>query len=132
MTPQTNGWKTAFIALALATIGTGVYLALRLLDNSATTSAYKDHCTRIEAAFSLLCVALPDALRSPKHGSQQEFLSSLQKHNRGGPIVSGQTNIEMDQVRFLFAPDGSLDRIERTDDYGTSATNSPMNRPAIH
>jgi hypothetical protein len=53
------------------------------------------------------------------------MLTILQKHNQGAPITSSASVIEMDLMRFRFAPDGSLERIERTDDYGFPAGSTP-------
>lgn len=74
---------------------------------------------------------MPEMLRISGRVSQGEMLAILQKHASGVQIVSGPSGIEMDQIRFRFAADGSLDRIERTDDYGTKASDVATNRPAI-
>lgn len=130
MSTQTNRWKIAFIVLAVAAVCTIGYLALQLFDQSATLSMLRDGFGRREAALSVLRKSIPDMLRAGRP-SQQDMLAILQKHNQGAPITSSASAIEMDLVRFRFAPDGSLDRIEQTDDYGFPASSTPTNRPTI-
>jgi hypothetical protein len=130
MSTQSNHWKTAFIVLAGVTVVVIGYLALQLFDQSATLSGLRDGFDRREAALSVLRKSLPDLLRTD-HPSQQDTLAILQKYNQGAPITSRASSIEMDLMRFQFAPDGSLDRIEQTDDYGFPAGSTPTNRPTI-
>jgi hypothetical protein len=130
MSTPPNPWKTAFIILAVVALCAVAYLALRLFGQSATLDQLRDGFTRREAALSMLRKSLPDLLRSG-HPSQQEILAILQKHNQGAPMTSSASAIEMDLLRFRFAPDGSLDRIEQTDDYGFRASDTPANRPTI-
>jgi hypothetical protein len=132
MTTQPNRWKIAFAVLAIAALCTIGYMAIQLFDQSATLSMLRDHSTRTKAALSALRTAMPAALQISGRVSQNDILTILQKQNPGAQIVSGQSTIEMDEIRFCFAPDGSLNRIEQTDDYGTSASDSPSNRPTIH
>lgn len=131
MTKQPNRWKTAFVILAVVALVTIGWLTIRLLDQSATLSMVDDHCGRVEEALAVLRTAMPAALHSSGRVSQADVLSILQKQNPSAHKVSGASKIEMDQIRFCFAPDGSLDRIEQTDDYGTSASDSPTNRDTV-
>jgi hypothetical protein len=130
MSTQPNRWKIAFIMLAIAAICTTGYLALQLFDQSATLGLLRDGFGRREAALSVLRKSIPELLRAGRL-SQQDTLAILQKHNQGAPITSSASAIEIDLMRFCFAPDGSLDRIERTDDYGFPASATPTNRPTI-
>lgn len=130
MSTQPNRWKSAFIVLAVAAVCVIGYLALRLFDQSATLGMLRDGFERREAALSVLRKSIPDLLRAGRP-SQQDMLAILQKHNQGAPITSSASAIEMDLMRFRFAPDGSLDRIEQTDDYGFRASDTPTNRPTI-
>lgn len=130
MSTQPNRWKIAFLMLAIVAVCAIAYLSLRLFDQSATLSMVSDGCDRREAALSVLCKSIPDMLRAGRP-SQQDMLAILQKHNQGAPITSSASAIEMDLMRFRFAPDGSLDRIEQTDDYGFRASDTPTNRPTI-
>lgn len=130
MSTQSNRWKIAFIVLAIASVFTIGYLALQLFDQSATLSMLRDGFGRREAALSVLRRSIPDLLRA-SHPSQQDMLAILQKHNQGAPITSSASAIAMDLMRFQFAPDGSLDSIEQTDDYGFRASDTPTNRPTM-
>lgn len=131
MTTQPNCWKTGFVVLAVVGLITIGFLVIRLVDQSMTLSMVDDHCGRVEEALSALRTAMPTALHSSGRVSQADMLAILQKQNPGAHIVSGAAKIEMDQIRFCFAPDGSLDRIEQTDDYGTTASDSPTNRDTV-
>src|SRR6267378_1132131 len=115
MSTQPNRWKNAFIVLAVAALCTIGCLALQLFDQSGTLSMLRDGFGRREAALSVLRKSIPDMLRAGRP-SQQDMLAILQKHNQGAPITSSASAIELDLMRFCFAPDGSLDRIEQTDD----------------
>jgi hypothetical protein len=130
MSTQPNHWKIAFIVLAIASVCTIGYLGLQLLDQSATLGMLRDGFERREAALSVLRKSIPDMLRASRP-SQQDMLAIFQKHNQGAPITSSASAIEMDLMRLRFAPDGSLDRIERTDGYGFPASATPTNRPSI-
>jgi hypothetical protein len=130
MNTQPNRWKTAFIILALVALCVVGYLALLLFDQSATLGLLRDGFQRHEAALSVLRKSIPDMLRAGRP-SQQEMLAILRKHNEGASITSSTSAIEMDLLKFRFAPDGSLDRIEQTDDYGFRASDKPTNRPTI-
>jgi len=130
MSTSSNRWKTAFIVLAIASSCTMSYLALRLSDQSDTLRMLRDGFGRREAALAVLRNSIPDMLRAG-HPTQQDMLAILQKHNHGAPVTSSASAIEMDLMRFCFAPDGSLDRIEQTDDYGFRASDTPTNRPTI-
>lgn len=130
MNTQPNRWKTAFIILAVVSVCVVGYLAVKLLDESATLSMLRDGFRRREAALSVLRKSIPDMQRAGRP-SQQEVLAILQKHSQGAPITSTASTIEMDLMRFRFAADGSLDRIEQTDDYGFRASDPPTNRPTI-
>lgn len=130
MNTQPNRWKTAFIALAIAAVCATGYLALQLFDRSATLGMLRDGFGRREAALSVLRKSIPDMLRAGRP-SQQDILAILQKNNQRAPITSSASAIEMDLMRFRFAPDGSLDRIEQTDGYGFRASDTPTNRPTI-
>jgi hypothetical protein len=125
VTTQANRWKTAFFILLLGALCAIGYLALQLFDQSATLSLIRDHSQRMDAALSVLCAALPDASQSRIALSQEALLAILRKRNPGVRFTVNQSVIEMDQIRFCFAADGSLDRIERTDDYGTRAAEVP-------
>jgi hypothetical protein len=131
MSIQPNRWKIAFFVLAVAAVCTIGYLALQLFDQSATLSLVSDGFERRESALSLIRKSVPDLLRLSGRPSQKDVLVILQKHNQGAPITSSASAIEIDLMRFCFAPDGSLDRIERTDDYGFPASGTPTNRPTI-
>lgn len=130
MSTPPNRWKIAFFVLAIVSVCTIGYLALQLFDQSATLSMLRDGFGRREAALSVLRKSIPDMVRAARL-SQQEMLAILQKHNQGAPITSNGSAIEMDLMRFSFAPDGSLDQIEQTDDYGFRASDTPLNRPTI-
>jgi hypothetical protein len=130
MSTQPNRWKSAFIVLVVGAVCVIGYLALRLFDQSATLGMLRDGFERREAAISVLRKSLPDLLRAGRP-SQQDTLAILQKHSQGVPITSTASTIEMDLMRFRFAADGSLDRIEQTDDYGFRASDTPTNRPTI-
>jgi hypothetical protein len=127
-----NRLKIAFVVLVISEFCTIGYFAIQLFDQSATLDMLRDHDKRIEAALSTLRTAMPEALRISGRASQNDILTILQKHYPTARIVSRPSTIEMDEIRFCFALDGSLDRIERTDDYGTSASDSPTNRDTIH
>jgi hypothetical protein len=129
--PQPNRWKTAFAILGIVAFYAIARMALKLEDQSATLSMVRDGFERRENALSVLRKSMPDLLRLSGHASQSDVLAILQKHNQGAPIVSGPSFIEMDQMRFCFASDGSFARIEKTDDYGTRASDIPTNRPTI-
>jgi hypothetical protein len=131
MTTYLNRWKIAFFVLAFVAFITIGYLALSLFDQSMTLSLVDEHCGRVDTALSVFRAAMPAALHSSGRVSQADLLAILQKQNPSAPIVSGASKIEMDQIRFCFAPDGSLDRIEQTDDYGTRASDSPTNRDTV-
>lgn len=90
-----------------------------------------DGFQRREAALSVLRKSIPELLELPQPASQTNILAVLQKHNLGAPVVSGQMTIEMDQMRFCFTTNGLIERIEETDDYGTSASDVASNRPAF-
>jgi hypothetical protein len=130
MSTQPNRWKNAFGVLAVAAIGVTSYLWFQFLDQSDTLRMCRDGFERREAALAVLRKSVPDMLRAG-HPSQETVLAILQKHNHGAPITSSASAIEMDLMRFRFAPDGSLDRIEPTDDYGFSADVPPTNRPVV-
>jgi hypothetical protein len=130
MSTHPNRWKIAFIVLAIASVCTIGCLALQLFDQSATLSMLRDGFGRRETALSVLRKSIPDMLRAGRP-SQQDMLAILQKHNQGAPIALSALAIEMDLMRFRFAPDGSLDLIEQTDDYGFRAGDTPTNRPTI-
>jgi hypothetical protein len=130
MNTQPNRWKIAAIVLAIAAVCMIGCLALQLFDQSATLSMVSDGFERREHALSVLRKSIPDMLRAGRP-SQQDMLAILQKHNQGAPITSSASAIEMDLMRFCFSADGSLDRIEPTDDYGFSAGSTPTNRPTI-
>jgi hypothetical protein len=130
MNTSQNHWKLGFVVLAVVAGGLIGYLVLQLLDQSMTLGMLRDGFRRREDALTLLRKSIPDMVRA-NHPSQQETLAIIQKHNHGAPVVSRPSTIEMDQMRFCFAADGSLDRIEQTDDYGTRATDTPTNRPTI-
>jgi hypothetical protein len=130
MSTPPNRWKIAFVVLAIAAVCTIGYLVLQLFDQSATLGMLRDGFGRREAALSVLRKSIPDLLRAG-HPSQQDTLAILQKHDQGAPITSSASAIEMDLMRFRFAPDSSLDRIEQTDDYGFRASGTPANRPTI-
>ena len=117
--------------LAVAAVCMIGYLALRLFDQSVTLNMVSDGFDRRDRALSLLRKSVPDLLRLPGRLSQKDVLAILQKHNQGAPITSSASAIEIDLMRFSFSPDGSLDRIEQTDDYGFRASDTPMNRPTI-
>lgn len=125
-----NPWKIGFVILAVVAGGVIGYMALQILEQSATIGPLRDGFRRREDALAVLRKSIPDMLRAG-HPTQQEILAIIQKHNHDAPIVSSQSAIEIDQMRFCFAADGSLDRIEQTDDYGTLATDIPTNRAAI-
>jgi hypothetical protein len=130
MSTQPNRWKSAFMVLAVAAVCVIGYLALWLFDQSATLGMLRDGFERRDAALSVLRKSLPDLLRAG-HPSQHVILAVLQKQSQGAPITSSASAIEMDLLRFHFAPDGSLDRIEQTDSYGFRASDMPTNRPTI-
>ena len=130
MNKPPNRWKIGFIVLAVVAGCVIGYLTIQLLDQSMTLAMLRDGFQRREDALALLRKSIPDMLRV-NHPSQQNLLAIIQKHNHGAPVVSSQSTIEIDQMRFCFAADGSLDRIEQTDDYGTRATDTPTNRPTI-
>lgn len=130
MSTSPNRWKIAFVILAIVAVCAIGYLALRLFDQSATLGMLSDGITRREAALSVLRKSIPDMLRAGRP-SQRDMLAILQKHNQGAPITSSASAIEMDLMSFRFAPDGSLDRIEQTDDYGFPDGSAPTNRPTI-
>src|SRR3954470_18150372 len=130
MSTSPNRWKIAFVILAIASVCTIGYLALQLFDQSATLGMLRDGFTRREAALSVLRKSIPDMLRAGRP-SQQDMLAILQKHNQGAPITSSPSAIEMDLIRFRFTTDGSLERIEQTDDYGFPASSMPTNRSTI-
>jgi len=130
MSRPPNRWKIAFIVLAIIAVCTIGYLALQLFDQSATLGMLRDGFGRREAALSVLRKSIPDLLRAGRP-SQKDMLAILQKHNQGAPVTSSASTIEIDLMRFCFAPDGSLDRIERTDDYGFPPSATPTNRPTI-
>ena len=127
-----NRWKIAFVVLLIGEFCAIGYLAVSLFDQSATLNMLRDHDKRIEAALSTLRTTMPAALRISGRVSQKDIFAILQKHYPAAHVVSGTSTIEMDEIRFCFASDGSLDRIERTDDYGTSVSDSPTNRDTIH
>ena len=131
MKAQQNRWKIAFVILAAVSFCVIGFLALQLFDQSATLSMVSDGYKRRETTLSVLRKSIPELLRFSGHASQGDILVILQKHSPGTPIASGQLMIEMDQMRFCFASDGSLDRIEHTDDYGTRAGDIPTNRPTV-
>ena len=118
------------MVLAMAAVCTIGYLAFQLFDQSATLGMLRDGFGRREAALSVLRRSIPDMLRAGRP-SQQDMLVILQKHNQGTPISSSASAIEMDLMKFSFASDGSLDRIEQTEDYGFPARSTPTNRPII-
>jgi stalled ribosome rescue protein Dom34 len=130
MSTNPNKWKIAFVVLAVAAFCVVAYLAIQLFDQSATLGMVSDAFQRREDALSLLRRSIPDMLRTD-HLSQQDIFTILKKHNQGKPIVTGPGFIEMDQMRFCFATNGTLERVEKTDDYGTRASDTPTNRPAI-
>jgi len=131
MNTQPNRWKIAFVALAVVGLITISCLVMRLFDQSMTLSMVDDHCGRVEAALSVLRGAMPAALHGSGRVSQADTLAILQKQNPSANIISEPSKIEMDQIRFCFASDGSLDRIEQTDDYGTKVSDSPTNRDTV-
>jgi hypothetical protein len=131
MTTQPNRWKIAFVALAVVAFITIGFLSMRLFDQSMTLNLVSDHCNRVEAALSVLRSAMPATPQTTGRVSRAGILAILQKQNPNSHIVSAPSKIEMDQIRFSFASDGSLDRIDQTDDYGTKASDSPTNREAI-
>jgi hypothetical protein len=131
MSTQPNRWKIGFIVLAIVAICVIGYLALQLFDQSATLSMVSDGLERRERALSVLRKSIPDLLRLSGRPSQKDVLVVLEKHNQGAPITSSASAIELDLMRFRFAPDGSLERIEATDDYGFPASATPTNRPII-
>jgi hypothetical protein len=130
MSTPRNRWKSAFIVLTVAAVCTIGYMALQLFDQSATLGMLRDGLERREAALSTLRKSLPDLLRASRP-SQEDMVVIIKRHNQGAPITSSASVIEMDLMRFCFAPDGSLDRIERTDDYGFRPSDTPTNRPTI-
>jgi hypothetical protein len=132
MNIELDRWKLAFAMLAVGSICAIGYLGIHLFDNSATLGMLRDHDQRTEAALSVLRAAMPEAWRMSGRSSQSEMLAILQKQNPAARIVTNPTTIEMDQIRFCFSSNGLLDRIERTDDYGTTDGDLPSNRPAIH
>jgi hypothetical protein len=131
MTTQPKCWRNAFFLLAVVAICLIGYLTLRLLDQSATLDYLRDGYQRGENALSVLRTTMPEALQGSKHDSQDGILAILRKNNPGSPIVVGKSTIDMDQIRFCFASDGSLERIDQTDDYGTLASDQPTNRDVI-
>jgi len=137
MNTPPNRWKIAFAVIAnvfavvvVVTFCIIVYMGLQLFDQSATLD--RDHDRRIEAALSVLRSAMPEAMRIPGKPSKNDIFAILKKHYPSAHIVSSSSTIEMDEIRFCFSQDGSLDRIEETDDYGTRDSDSPTNRDTIH
>jgi len=128
MGTQPNRWKAAFIILAVVSFCLFCYLAIKLISQSMTLSMLHDEYGRREAALSMLRKSIPDMLRT-SNPSKQDILAILQKHNHGAPIFLKKSALEMDLMRFQFAADGSLHRIEQTDDYGFDP--SDMDRPPI-
>ena len=127
-----NQSRIAFITLAIGTACLLGYLGLCLLDQSATLSMLRDHDQRTERALSVLCTTMPDVFRIEGGTTQTNVLSILRKRMPETHIVTRRSTIEIDQIRFCFDSDGSLRRIDRTDDYGTAADSPPSNRPSIH
>jgi hypothetical protein len=127
---QPNRWKISFFGLAAGALCVISYMGIRLWNQSDTIAMVSDGLERREQTLSLLRKCLPELSRSSNGLSQKEILAVLQKHTQGTRIISGPTSIEIDQMKFCFAPDGSLDRVEKTDDYGTRV-DFPTNRPTI-
>ena len=131
MTKPPNRWKTSFIILAIVTLLTIGYIALNLLDDSATLDMIRDHDNRVETALAVLRHAMPAALQICWPVSQSDVLFMLQKQNPNIAIVSSPTKIELDEIRLRFSTNNTLERIEQTDDYGLSATNAVAGRDAL-
>jgi hypothetical protein len=120
----------AFFGLAAGALCVIYSMGIRLWNQSDTIAMVSDGFERREETLSLLRKCLPELSRSLNGLSQKEILAAIQKHTQGTRIISGPSSIEIDQMRFCFTPDGFLDRVEKTDDYGTRV-DFPTNRPTI-
>lgn len=130
MSTHLNRWKIAFVALTIVASCTILFLAARPFGMSAELDMLRDGYSRRDRALAILRRSIPELLQTNRF-TQKDIFEKLQRHNQGAQIVVKPSVIELDQMRFCFAPDGALERIEKTDDYGTRASDVPANRPAV-
>ncbi len=131
MSAFSNRWKVGFFALLLCSLlGLG-WLGLKLLDDSATLSGLRDHSRRSDHALGVLAASFPEIVTNRATLTPQSLAAVLRRHAAGSPVTEGPSSVEIDQLRLDFAADGSLSRVERTDDYGTRGSDAPTNRPSV-
>ena len=118
MTPV-NRWKVALAivsACALSVIGV---MGVRLFDNSLTLGILRDHSARTDNALTVLAASVTDLLRSREAMTREVVAATLRQHVAPSSVRSSSSGVEIDQLRFVFGVDGSLAKVERTNDYGT-------------
>src|SRR5262249_51012294 len=100
-------------------------------DESATLSGLREHSRRSAHTISVLAASFPEIITNRASLTRQSLAAALRQHTATSRVTEGPSNVEMDQLRLVFATDGSLSKVERTDDYGTRDTDIPNNRPPI-
>ncbi len=131
MKPPPDRWKTAFFSLLFCSLLIIAWLGVRLLDDSATLSGLRDHSRRSDHALSVLAASFPEIITNRATLTRQSLAAALREHTAAARVTEGPSSVEIDQLRFIFAADGSFSKVERTDDYGTRDSDTSTNRPSI-
>jgi hypothetical protein len=106
-----NRWKIAFFALlAAAACGLGV-VALTLADRACTLGTLRDSYDRRQKALTVLRGLMPQISALQHRATRDEIAAILRRQNPGIPIASGDSTIDIDELRFHFDASGALDRI---------------------
>jgi hypothetical protein len=131
MSPPSDRWKIRFFLLLFCSLVVVGWLSVHRLDDSATLSGLREHSRRSDHALNVLAASFPEIVTNRGTLTRQSLAAALRQHTAASRVTEGPSSVEIDQLRFTFATDGSLSKVERTDDYGTRESDIPTNRPSI-
>jgi hypothetical protein len=132
MSPPSDTWKIRFFLLLFCALAVIAWLCVQRLDDSMTLSMLRDHSRRSDHALSVLSASFPEIITNRSTLTVKSLAEALRQHSAASRITAGPSTVELDQLRFVFSANGSLSKVERTDDYGTRESDIPSNRPSIH